>query len=67
MTVNHSSVLSVEYFESYFHLVISSRNYEIDKAKEFIIQNFFKGNVKQYGEDTCLSFCLAYSRLTDRI
>jgi len=63
MTVNHASVLSVEYFVSYFKLVMSSRNYEVDEAKEFIIQHFFKGNVNLYGEYTIRSFNSAYSGL----
>jgi hypothetical protein len=63
MTVNHSSVLSVDYFVSYFRLVRSSRNVEMEEAKEFIIQHFFKGNVKLYGEDTFQSFNSAYSEL----
>ncbi|MEK3992895.1 MULTISPECIES: hypothetical protein [Robertmurraya] len=63
MTVNHSSVLSIDYFVSYFKLVMSSRNYEIEEAKEFMIQHFFKGNVKLYGEQTFRSFNSAYSGL----
>ncbi|MCH1627433.1 hypothetical protein [Fredinandcohnia quinoae] len=63
MTVNHSSVLSVKYFESYFKLVILSRNYDIEKAKEFVVQNFFKGNQMLYGVDTYQSFRSAYSKL----
>jgi len=63
MTVNHSSVLSVEYFESYFKLVMLTRDYEIEKAKEFMVQNFFKGNQMLYGKDTYQSFNSAYSKL----
>lgn len=67
MTVNHSSVLSIDYFVSYFKLVMSSRNYEIEEAKEYMIQHFFLGNVKLYGENTFRSFNLAYSRLSSEI
>lgn len=63
MTVNRSSVLSVSYFESYFKLVMSSRNYTIAEAKEYMIEHFFQGDVMLYGEDTYHSFTDAYFRL----
>lgn len=59
MTVNNSSILSVKYFESYFNLVISSRGYNLEEAKAYMIQNFFKGDLKLYGEDTYQSFISA--------
>ncbi|WP_019156634.1 hypothetical protein [Robertmurraya massiliosenegalensis] len=66
MTVNYSSVLSEEYFESYFNLIISARGYKTYEAKEFIIENFFKGNVMYYGEDTYQSFIRAYSKMKNK-
>ncbi|MFJ5713644.1 hypothetical protein [Neobacillus sp. NPDC093127] len=63
MTVNHSSVLSVDYFEAYFKLVGSSRNYDIEKANEYMTQNFFKGDLQIYGKETYQSFVTAYQNL----
>lgn len=51
MTVNISGIFLVKYFESYFSLAISSRGYDLKEVKTYMIQNFFKGNLKLYGED----------------
>ncbi|MEQ2528381.1 hypothetical protein WMO40_16975 [Bacillaceae bacterium CLA-AA-H227] len=63
MTVNRSSVLSVDYFESYFRLVMTSRNFVLEEAKEYMISNFFQGDVMLYEEDSYHSFTDAYLRL----
>lgn len=42
MTVNHSSVLSVSYFDAYFKLILASREPVVEKAKDFIETNFLK-------------------------
>lgn len=63
MTINRSSVLSVEYFESYFKLVMTSRNFALEEAKEYMINNFFQGDVMLYGKDTYHSFTDSYLKL----
>ncbi|KQU08215.1 hypothetical protein ASG65_13665 [Bacillus sp. Leaf13] len=66
MTVNHSSVLSVGYFDAYFKLVLASREPVVEKAKEFIEANFFKGEAFYYGEQTHLNFIAAFNKLKDQ-
>ncbi|MBT2645409.1 hypothetical protein J7E52_01510 [Bacillus sp. ISL-34] len=66
MTVNHSSILSVEYFEAYFKLVIASREPVADNAKKYIEQNFFKGKKCYYGEQTRRKFITAFNKLMDK-
>ncbi|MDQ0231823.1 hypothetical protein [Metabacillus malikii] len=66
MTVNHASVLSANYFDAYFNLVIKSRDFTIYEAKEFIIQHFFKGDLHLYGEDTYKNFTLVYDKLIEK-
>jgi uncharacterized protein YifE (UPF0438 family) len=63
MTVNHSSVLSVGYFDAYFKLVLASREPVVEKAKEFIETNFFKGEAFSYGEQTYRNFMTAFNKL----
>jgi hypothetical protein len=63
MTVNHSSVLSVGYFDAYFKLVLASREPVVEKAKEFIETNFFKGEAFSYGEQTPRNFMTAFNKL----
>ncbi|WP_260284415.1 hypothetical protein [Peribacillus aracenensis] len=63
MTVNHSSVLSVGYFDAYFKLVLASREPVVEKAKEFIETNFFKGEACYYGKQTHRNFMTAFNKL----
>ncbi|MDW7617352.1 hypothetical protein SC499_22385 [Peribacillus simplex] len=63
MTVNRSSVLSVEYFEAYLKLVLSARNYGLEEAKGFMKSTFFKGETNFYGRQTDENFCIAYKNL----
>ncbi|MEE3953610.1 hypothetical protein [Peribacillus frigoritolerans] len=65
MTVNKSSVLSVEYFVSYLKLVASARNSGLEEAKEFMKEFFFKGEKNYYGQQTDENFCRAYHKLTN--
>ncbi|MEE3950850.1 hypothetical protein [Peribacillus frigoritolerans] len=63
MTVNHSSALSVEYFDAYFKLVLASREPVVDNAKKFIETNFFKGEACYYGGQTHRNFMTAFYKL----
>ncbi|PRS40452.1 hypothetical protein C6W19_07200 [Bacillus sp. RJGP41] len=63
MTVNHSSVLSVSYFDAYFKLVLASREPVADNAKKYIEKNFFKGEACYYGEETHRDFMTAFNKL----
>ncbi|MCY9141963.1 hypothetical protein [Peribacillus frigoritolerans] len=66
MTVNHSSVLSVEYFEAYFKLVLASREPLADNAKRYIKKNFFKDKECYYGEQTRRNFVSAFNKIKDK-
>lgn len=66
MTVNRSSVLSVEYFVSYLKLVASARNSGFEDAKDFMKKSFFKGEKNYYGQQTDENFCRAYHKLTNQ-
>ncbi|MGE7604025.1 hypothetical protein ACQKL5_16255 [Peribacillus sp. NPDC097675] len=63
MTVNHASVLSIDYFESYFKLLLASREPDLEKAKEYIETNFFKGKEDSFGEQTRRNFISAFNKL----
>lgn len=63
MTVNRSSVLSVEYFESYLNLVVTSRGFNLDEALNYVLQNFFKGDPMYYGKETYLNLILAFNKI----
>ncbi|MFE5431662.1 hypothetical protein [Peribacillus simplex] len=42
MTVNHSSVLSVGYFDAYFKLVLASREPVVERHKNSLKPTFLK-------------------------
>ncbi len=63
MTVNHSSVLSVGYFDAYFKLVLASREPMVEKAKEFIETSFYKDEACYYGEQTYRNFMAAFNKI----
>ncbi|WP_025784588.1 hypothetical protein [Sporosarcina sp. D27] len=56
MTVNHGGNLSEEYFRAYLSLVMNSRNYNLEKAKEFMLETFFKGNLSSFGPVSYASY-----------
>lgn len=60
MTVNHSSALSSQYFQAYFRLVMNSREFNVNEAKQFIEGFFFKNNQEIYGDSTYNHFLEAY-------
>ncbi|BDH63579.1 hypothetical protein CD30_15200 [Ureibacillus massiliensis 4400831 = CIP 108448 = CCUG 49529] len=59
MTVNHSSTLTIEYFQSYIQLVMNSRELSLEEATQFIDQFFFSGDLLVYGTETKNNFELA--------
>lgn len=63
MTVNHSSTLSVEYFQSYIQLVMNSREISLEEAEGLINQIFFKGNLHLYGVNTRSNYEIALKNL----
>ncbi len=63
MTVNHGGNLSVEYFESYLNLIMSTRQFSPEDAKCWMEQDFFKGNPFLYGEPTHHSFLEAVKKV----
>ncbi|HAP2019756.1 MULTISPECIES: hypothetical protein [Staphylococcaceae] len=56
MTVNHASMLSVDYFISYLNLVMLSREVNLKEATLYMENEFFKGNIHQYGDTTETNF-----------
>ncbi|MEK5431599.1 hypothetical protein MKY88_12080 [Lysinibacillus sp. FSL R7-0073] len=56
MTVNHSSILTKDYFIAYLKLIMNSREYTLIQAKEFAFDFFFKGDMDRYGTSTWLQF-----------
>ncbi len=60
---NHFSVLSVEYFDAYFKLVLASREPVADNARKYIEKNFFKDNECYYGEQIHRNFMTAFNKL----
>ncbi|MCY8235357.1 hypothetical protein [Priestia endophytica] len=65
MIVNRAGDLSVEYFQSYFKLLMNTRNFDIVQAKEFMFKRFFNEDVTSLGECTYQRFEQAYSSLKD--
>ena len=66
MIVNHGGNLSVEYFESYLNLIMSTRQLNPEDAKGWMETNFFKGNSLLYGEPTHHSFLEAVKNVVIR-
>ncbi|QMU10991.1 hypothetical protein H3V22_01850 [Mammaliicoccus lentus] len=52
MRVNHLSTLSIGYFVSYLNLVMLSREVNLKEATLYMENEFFKGNIHQYGDTT---------------
>lgn len=63
MTINRGSVLSKEYFISYFHHLMTVFNYTIDEAKEKAEESLFRGNLDSFGKQTSQIFEEAYLEL----
>ena len=63
MTVNHASILRKEWFLSYFHLIVNSRDCSLTQAKDIVIELFFHNNFYQYGKETTEQFWEAYNEL----
>lgn len=63
MTVNHAGALSVEYFESYLNLLMSTRKLSLEEAKNWMEKDFFKGNPSLYGEPTYHRFLQAVEKI----
>lgn len=49
MIINNGSQLSVEYFKSYFRLVMNSQQCTVIEAKEIIFNRIFRGDHTAYG------------------
>lgn len=56
MTVNRGARLQPEYFKSYISLIMSSHGCDLDCARQFTIETFFKGDPEYYGSDSRNSF-----------
>lgn len=64
MTVNHGGTLTEEYFRAYLSLVMNSRNYTLAKAKEFMLETFFKGSLSEFGPISYASYIKAVKSLS---
>ncbi|WP_141432964.1 hypothetical protein [Bacillus sp. 03113] len=65
MIVNNSGNLSIEYFHSYFHLIMTVFEIDVEEAKSYIITQFFQGDSCSRGEKTERSFQFAYKQLVN--
>lgn len=65
MTVNHAGALTVEYFVSYLKLIINSRSFSLEQAIGYAEKEFFNQNKKLYGEQTYITFIVAYEKLRE--
>ncbi|WP_445491113.1 hypothetical protein [Niallia sp. 03133] len=65
MIVNNSGNLSVEYFHSYFHLIMNAFDIDVKEAKNYIITQFFQENPCSRGEKTECSFQASYKQLVN--
>ena len=64
MTVNHGGNLTEESFHAYLSLVMNSRNYTLEKAGDFMLETFFKGNLATYGPVSYVSYIKAVKSLS---
>ncbi|MGP7816382.1 hypothetical protein [Niallia sp. 01092] len=65
MIINNSGNLSVEYFHSYFQLIMNTFEMEIEEVKYYIITQFFQGELCSRGEKTKRNFQVAYKQLVN--
>lgn len=56
MTVNHGGRLQPAYFKSYLSLIMRSHECDLDCARRFAIERFFKGKPDYYGAESRESF-----------
>jgi len=66
MIIQNSGKLSVDYFISYFQLILNSRTSDLEEAKKIIFQRFFNNNPQELGEETYSHFLKAYSKLSTK-
>lgn len=64
MIINNSGNLSVEYFQSYFQLIMNTQQLEKEEAKHFIFHRFFNQNPMSRGPITYRNFEKAYQNFT---
>lgn len=63
MVVNHGSTLSIDYFKSYFRLILNTRTTDIDEAKVILFDHLFKNKADKFGETTYEHFLKAYEEM----
>jgi hypothetical protein len=64
MIINNGSQLSVEYFKSYFRLVMNSQQCTVIDTKEIIFNRIFRGDHTAYGNYTFQNFEHAYKEIS---
>jgi len=65
MIINNGSQLSVEYFKSYFRLVMNSQQCTVIEGKEIIFNRIFRGDHTAYGNYTFQNFEHAYKEISE--
>ena len=66
MIIQNSGKLSVDYFISYFQLVLNSRTSDIDEANKIIFQRLFNNDSHKLGKETYGNFIKAYNELSKK-
>ncbi|MEK3981302.1 hypothetical protein MKY37_20025 [Psychrobacillus sp. FSL K6-2836] len=56
MPVNNGGNLSKEYFKSYLNLIMVANMCTMEEAKEYMFEQFFKGNKDTFGEYSYYQF-----------
>jgi hypothetical protein len=64
MITKNAGKLSKAYFKSYMQLVMSSRDFSLEKARSFAFEELFQGDEMKNGEETFQKFTQAYEELS---
>ena len=66
MIIQNSGKLSVDYFISYFQLILISFTSDIEEANKIIFQHLFNNDPHKLGRETYRNFIKAYNVLSNK-
>lgn len=66
MVINRAGALSKEYFISYMKLIMNSKGYSTQQAKELTFQRIFTCDSERLGKSSYQQFLLAFEELNDQ-
>ncbi|CAM5215801.1 putative protein OS=Ureibacillus acetophenoni OX=614649 GN=SAMN05877842_106158 PE=4 SV=1 [Ureibacillus acetophenoni] len=67
MLVHHSGVKSKEFFYAYMKLILLSRTSSFEEMYTIVLDQFFNGNIEEYGTYTKEQFELALNQIRKEI